>query len=474
MALPNVMNTGRSGMVAARAGIATTGHNISNANTEGFSRQKVDFKTAVPQQGGGGAKTIIGRGVDIAKVSRVNDEYLEKQLNHGTRDLSHFEEKDFVLKNIEDVFNEMNGDGINRLMSRFFNEFRKLANDPNSEAVRVSVREATQALVNDFHRIRKEVDDIRAHIDNRIQGYAQEANWLADEIKDLNLKIKSMAISGGSPNDLLDQRDVALKKLSALVDVTHHKDENGAYNINIRGIGPLVAGAQAEKFSVERTPADGQGKPENAYDIKTSASAASNVTHELKGGRMGALLEVRDKTLSGVLDKLDELAFGVTESVNQIHQQGVTRNGVQGVKFFRDLPGGKFRAAEYIGLSDEVKASVNNIATAALPDAPGDNRIAHAISGLQGLRLMNEGKATADDWYNSIVSDVGIISNRNREALNQQKNINTQLGKLRDQLSGVSIDEETANLLQFQHSFDASAKVISVADECLKTILELR
>jgi flagellar hook-associated protein 1 FlgK len=428
----------------------------------------------VPQQGGGGAKSIIGRGVDVGQVSRVNDEYLEKQLNNGTRDLSHFEEKEFALKGIEDVFNEMNGDGINRLMSRFFNEFRKLANDPNSEAVRTSVREATQALVNDFHRIRKDVDEIRGHLDNRIQGYAQEANSLAEEIKDLNLKIKAIAISGGSPNDLLDQRDIALKKLSGLVDVTHHKDENGSYNINIRGIGPLVAGSQAEKFSVERTPADTQGKPENAYDIKTSASAAANVTHELKGGKIGALLEVRDKTLSGVLDKLDELAFGMTESVNQIHQQGVTRNGVQGVKFFRDLPGGKFRAAEYIGLSDEVRASVNNIATAAQLDAPGDNRIAHAISGLQGLQLMNEGKATADDWYNSIVSDVGIIANRNREALNQQKNINTQLSKLRDQLSGVSIDEETANLLQFQHSFDASAKVISIADDCLKTVLNLR
>ena len=104
----------------------------------------------------------------------------------------------------------------------------------------------------------------------------------------------------------------------------------------------------------------------------------------------------------------------------------------------------------------------------------GDNRIAIALSGIQGLRVMNNGKTTMDDWYNSIVSDVGVLKSRNQSDMNQQKSINTQLGKMRDQLSGVSIDEETTNLLQFQHAFDASAKVIQVADEMLDTVLNLR
>jgi flagellar hook-associated protein 1 FlgK len=121
-----------------------------------------------------------------------------------------------------------------------------------------------------------------------------------------------------------------------------------------------------------------------------------------------------------------------------------------------------------------VKASVNNIATGLVPDAPGDNRVAIGISRLQNEKLVDHGNATLDEWYNSIVSDVGVANQRNRFALNQQKDIMTQLGKIRDQISGVSIDEETTNLLQFQHVFDASAKVIQVADELLKTVLSLK
>ena len=228
-----------------------------------------------------------------------------------------------------------------------------------------------------------------------------------------------------------------------------------------------------QKFAVERSPADDQGKPENAFDVRTTASAKGNVTHQLKGGKVGALLEVRDGVLSTIQARLDELAYTLTTAVNDIHQQGFTRTGAQGVGFFKAL-GQEDRAAEFLELSDEVKANVNNISAAAEPDAPGDNRIAIAISTLQGGKLMNNGRSTMDDWYNSIVSDVGVASAKNKFGMNQQRDIMTQLNKMRDQISGVSIDEETANLMQFQHAFDASAKVIQIADECLKTVLELK
>jgi len=167
------------------------------------------------------------------------------------------------------------------------------------------------------------------------------------------------------------------------------------------------------------------------------------------------------------------LAFSMTQSVNAIHQQGITAGGLTHISYFKPLEE-KQRAAEFIGLSDDIQASANNIATAMIANAPGDNRIAIAISKLQNERLMDQGNATVDEWYNSIVSDVGVAAQRNRFALNQQRDIMTQLGKVRDQISGVSIDEETTNLLQYQHAFDASAKVIQVADDMLKTVLALK
>jgi len=470
--LPNVMQTGRSAMTAAKTAIATAGHNIANANTEGFSRQRIE-QNAAPGGSKPGSRTEVGRGVSSVAVSRINDEYVEKQIRNSTRDLSHAEEKDLFLRQTEDVFNELNGEGLNRLMTRFFNEFRKLGNEPDNEAVRQSIRESTKALVNDVKRMRGEIDEVRRHIDSRMDGYVREINSLSEELRDLNLKIKTTEIGGGKPNDLLDRRDTVLKKLGSFVDLQMHKDNEGGFVVNIKGVGPLVAGPVFTKFTTERSPADEQGKVEGALELKTEASAAGNVTHQVSGGKLGALLETRDKLLSTVQDRLDQLAFGLTTAVNSIHSQGVNRYGQVGSNFFRPLES-SFRAAEFIDLSDEVKDNVNYIATAIEPDSPGDNRVALAISGLQGQKLLNDGKATIDDFYNSIVSDIGVANARNRSVLTQQRDISTQLGKIREQVSGVSIDEETANLLQFQHAFDASAKVIQIADECLRTVLELR
>lgn len=472
MAIPNIMNTGHSGLVASKAAIATTGHNIANANTENYSRQRVLTEASDPRGGQFGHNTI-GTGTKISRVERINDEYIEKHIRNANRDLSHHEEKDLALRQIEDVFNEMNGDGLNRLVSRFFNEFRKLSEEPENPAVRQSVREATQAMVNDFRRLRKEVDEVRRHLDARIEGYCTEVNSISDEIAELNLKIRTLEPVNGSPNDLLDKRDLKLKQLASFLDISTHKDNHGNVNIDIKNIGPMINGGEAEKLTVERSPADDQGKPEAAFDVRTTGSARGIITHQIKGGKLGALLETRDKTISAILNRLDEMAHNLTDAVNEVHTQGFTANGARGVQFFKPLEKQE-RAAEFISLSDDVQASINNIATALVPDAPGDNRVAIEISKLQNAKLMDDGYATADEWYNSIVSDVGVATSKNRFALNQQKDIVTQLGKVRDQVSGVSIDEETSNLLQYQHCFDASAKVIQIADELLKTVLALK
>jgi flagellar hook-associated protein 1 FlgK len=266
---------------------------------------------------------------------------------------------------------------------------------------------------------------------------------------------------------------LALKKLSSFLDLSVHKDNKGNMNVDIRGLGPLIAGSEQEHLSVERTPADGRGKPEQAYDIKTSGSVPGVITHQIKGGKLGALLEVRDKSISTILSRLDEMAFQISSSVNEVHKQGYAQSGAKDILFFKPMVQQE-RAAEFLSLSDEIHASIDNIASAAIPDAPGDNRIAIAISRLQGDKMMNNGLASADEWYNSIVSDVGVATSKNRFVLNQERDIMNQLSKVRDQISGVSIDEETTNLLQYQHAFDASAKVIQIADELLKTVLSLK
>jgi flagellar hook-associated protein 1 FlgK len=475
MPLLNVLQTGKSGMNTAKAGIATAGHNIANAGTEGFSRQRVQSEAEVGKQIMGRGGPYVGEGSKISRVERINDEYLEKQLRQGARDTAFHEEKQIFLNQVEDVFNEMNGDGLNRLIARFHNDFRKLSNEPTSEAVRQSVRESSQAMIRDFKRLRGEVESIRSHIDNRIEGSVKELNSLAQELADLNRKIVQAEVQGtDAANDLRDRRDLVVKRINSCVDVTAHKDNQGNVNVDIKGVGPLVTGVVVSDYSMGRRPADPEtGSIDNSLQISRSSMGTQTITDLFKGGKIGAQVEARDKAVNQVLGRLDELAYAIGNSVNELHQQGYSLNGETGIKFFNDI-GGVTGAADRLALSDHILDDVSNIAVALQPNAPSDNRNALAISNLQNRHLMNGGNTTVDDFYNSIVSEVGVSSARNREALGQQQSIITQLNRVRDQVSGVSIDEETTNLMQFQHAFDASARVVRVADEMLDSILKMR
>ncbi len=470
----NILQSSRSGMTTSQAGIATAGHNISNANTEGYSRQRVKSEAQVSGQMNAMGGPYVGQGSKLTTIERVNDQYLEHQLRDGARDMAHFEEKQVFLGQVEDVFNEMNGDGLNRIVAKFFNEFRKLANDPTSEAIRQSVRESSTAMVNDFKRIRVDLDQIRAHIDNRIDGNMRELNDLAVQLKELNVRIHAAEIQGHPASDLEDRRDHILQKMSTYVDLSVHKDNNNMVSVDIRGVGPIVTGPNHNEYYLGRAPAqEAEGSPDGALQISRSQFGGQYITQQFQGGKLGALIETRDKMMGGVIDRLDQLAHAIATSVNELHQQGVTANGKTGISFFKpiDQVSG---ASHALALSDEIKADVTNIATGIAPHAASDNRLALALANLQNARFMNDGSTTVDDFYNSIVSEVGVASAKNTEALGQQKGILSNMQKMRDQISGVSIDEEVTNLMQFQHAFDASARVMKVADDMMDTILRLR
>lgn len=474
MALLNVFQSGKSGMTTAKAGIATAGHNISNASTEGFSRQRATSEAQVTQQLAGQGGPYYGQGSKLGRIERINDGYLEKQLRDGGRDVAYNEERQMFLGQVEDVFNEMNGDGLNRLVARFFNDFRKLSTDPSSEAIRQAVRESSQAMVNDFRRLRTEVEQIRHHVDTRVDGNMKELASCAKGLAELNNKIRIAEIQGNDANDLQDRRDMLLKKMNTMVDLSISKDEMGMVNVDVKGVGPLVTGPNFETYHVGRAPEQPeQGSAANSLQIARSPHSTQYLTDHFKNGKIGALVETRDKSINMVLDRLDQLAYSVANAVNELHEKGFTADGRTGVSFFAAMNGPE-GAAQKLSLSEDVHASVGNIAASLQPGAAGDNRNALAISNLQNVHIFNGGRTTADDFYNSIVSDVGVASARNKEALTQNHSVLAQLGKMRDQVSGVSIDEETTNLMQYQHAFDASAKVIKTADEMLDTVLSLR
>jgi len=472
MAIPRIATIGISGLNAAKAGIATAGHNISNANTEGYSRQRIVTESESPQ-GTYHGSNILGSGARLARVERINDAYLDKQIRNSFTDVSHFEEKDLALKQLEEIFNESDGEGLNRLVAKFFNDFRKLSQEPENPALRESVRESSIAMTQDFHRLAAELKSVREHIDARIESSTQEVNSLLQEIAHLNQTIRTHENSGAAPNGLLDQRELALKKLGSYLNISSHTDKSGNLNVDLKGGGPLLSSVFPSQLSVERTDQDQYGKSANSLDVFSSGSTPVQITHTIKGGRLGALIEVRDQILSRVTDQLDLLAFHLIDAVNEAHTQGYSLDGVTGICYFQPLDQPE-RASEFIQVSQDVVESARNIATAAVPGAPGDNRIALAITHIQSSKIMDQRRVGLEDWYNSMVSQVGIASGQNQFVLHQEKDVLTQLNKMREHVSGVSIDEETAQLMQFQHAFDASAKVVQIADEMLKTIISMK
>lgn len=467
----NLFNTGKSGLFASRAALATTGHNIANVNTEGYSRQRVETTTSRPEQIG---NMVHGTGTTVKQIHRINDEYLTRQIGHEMKYLGEYEEKDAALAQAESIFNEIGNAGLNRLVTRFFNEFRKLGNEPESEALRATVRESADQLIGDFKRISRSMRDIQKNIDTRIEANVRQVNEYVDKIAQLNGDIKRLELGGGATGDLRDARDVAVKKLSTVVDTAVATNEKGDFTVSIPGVGAIVTGVLKNKMYVETSKADGDySMPEGSYRVFLTNRFPPDVTHGLKHGRLGGLLETRDRLLGSAMQRVDELAFTLASKINQIHSLGFTLNGDTGINFFKQ-PEKIEQAAELLTLSDEIQRDAKNIATALSPDSPGDNRLVQFIAKLQHSRVMSGGQSTFDDHYNATVADLATVTAKNKQVFEHQQHIITQLDKFRDSISGVSLDEETTNLVQYQHAFDASAKVIKVADELLEEILNLR
>lgn len=465
----NMFNIGKSGLMVSKQSMTTTGHNIANVNTEGYSRQNVD-QTSGPVITNG--RLTIGSGAWAKGVTRVSDEYLERRIQGEHRNFANVEEKDIYLQQSEQIFNESNNDGLNRLAGRFFNEFRKLSTDPNNTAIRAAVRESSVQLTGDIRRMDTELREVAKNIDTRIEGYVRDVNSLAKEVRDLNLMIEKAELGGGTCADLHDKRDLALKKLGAMAEISTSRDNNGRVTVTMSGHAPIVVGEVVTELEVMRTPADpATGKKEDRLDIFVKSPVPTKLTDRIKTGRLGGLLEVRDQDIRTAQDKIDQVAYLIAREVNNVHRQGYGLDGLGGRDFFQE-PTQLAGAAQRLRTSDAVEQSLDAIAAAKDPTAQSDNRVAIALSGLGDLKgVAGDSSSSIIDTYNGMVSELAVKTGANKRSLVFQKDVMTQLENVRDSLVGVNLDEETANLVRFQHAYAANAKVLQVADELMQTVL---
>ncbi len=467
----SMMDVGKRSLANSQTALQTTAHNVANRTTEGFSRQRVDFKTNEPL---GLGKTRIGMGARPGEITRVNNQYIEKQLEREGASLGYMEARSDMLGRVEQVYNEQTNKGLNAYVTDLFNTFRELSNNPESLASRTMVREAADLVAKDFHRVTTQMNEIQNDIDYRLATKVEEINQMTAEIAQVNEKIQMVEMSGGIANDERDRRDLLLKNLGSLINIRYAEGKDGQMNVTAGNTAVLVSGGSRQEIFTRGTPTNGK-KGEGHFEIFYKNNADStpvNVTQQMTGGQIGALLNVRDEVIGGLHDKMDTMAFTLANEINDAHREGYNRYNERATDLFQTK--GQKNAAANIGVNRLILEDVGQIAAAASPNAPGDNRIANVLSSLQYKQVLGEGTATTDEFYSSIVGEVGIEAQRANSAHTAQKDGYAQLKNIRESISGVSLDEETTKMIEFQKSFDASARIIRTADEMMETVLNLK
>ncbi|MFQ5672646.1 MAG: flagellar hook-associated protein FlgK [Nitrospinales bacterium] len=551
----SVLNTGRVGLLSHQLAIEVTGQNIANVQTEGFSRQKVALEAATPRSVGLGQ---LGTGVRVAGIERAHDSFLFSQIVGENSSLGEFKARQNAFDQMETLFNDGLGGSLNNSLSDFFSSLQDLSNNPSGLAERAVVRGNAQSLASVFNNLGNQLFDQRVNLDNEIGATATEVSSLISQIAQMNKAVHENETSQGfGANDLRDQRDRLVNQLAEKIDVTVVNEQNGLLNLTLSNGRPLVLGLSTFSLST-RLNGDNNGFRDILLD--DGQGNLTNITSDIKGGKLKGLLDMRDVELPASRDKVDRLAAGFIQEFNRVHGQGFGSDGSTGVDFFRPLSptvsantgntgsaqvsmsnanpnqvsvdkfeititgansfsltnlttgaaagaftfasgsafnlagglavtingapavGDRFtfsvseNASTLIRVDDAVLNDAQKIAAGTTLGGDGDN--ARQLANIQNRLAFNgvsidtagSGMFTFDDFYNSIVSQVGVSARATRTTMTQQEGVMVQLTNRRESADGVSIDEEMINLIKFQQAFAASARLISTVDEMMNIL----
>jgi flagellar hook-associated protein 1 len=446
---------------ASQQALETTSHNIANANTPGYSRQEALLSATapytVPTLGSNLYAGQIGTGVTVTAVRRYRDAFLDLQVRQETQNLSMSTTKRDILQQIELILPEPSDSGLSSLLDRFWDSWDDLSNQPQSSATRTAVRQEADNLCAALNHASQQLTMLQSDQDTQIQLKVQEINSIAQQIAALNQDIQKVQITGNNPNDLQDQRDLLLDRLSQLTNATYREGEDGIMSVFIGGTA-LVYNFEAKALTAEP-----------GAHIRWADSAASAPDADISGGELGGIFAGRQAVVT-TMSRLDQLATGLSDAVNFVHQQGFGLNDTDPANppnraFFTGAGAGD------IALSADILASADNIAAASAPGVPGDGSKAAAITALRSQTLAGLDNATVGGFYASLITQVGSDTQAADDAVTNQDALVQHLENQRGSLSGVSLDEEATNLIKYQRAYQAAARVMTTVDEMLDRLI---
>ncbi len=449
----DILNISKIAMDNSNSAIASTAKNISNVNTEGYKRRRIDFTGYQQETGSIGLNLQYGE----ATVSRIREQFVDAKILQENQNLGKYQTDSLILPQIEDIFGEPNEASLNNMLSQFWSAWNDLAVDPENLADRNILVDKGQNLASAFTRVHSDLKSLQNQISLDIEGKVDEINNVLGQLDKINGMLRNIRV--GTHEDLLDERDMLLNKLTQMVNADVTLVDNGAVNITSGGV-VLLSPSFKNTLSVETDIQDG-------FITSTVQVEKGTVQPELLKGELGSLVQLNSEIIPDYVAQVDAMAINVTQEVNQVHRTGYNLDGVTGVDFFDPTvtSAGNMRVSQALTLDSTLVAASDTSGEA------GNGNLAQKIADLKSDTFMDG--MTLDNYYSGIITDVGNRVQENNFLLTSQEKVMTNLKNQQDSVSGVSNDEEMTNLIKYQQSYQAAARLVTTSRDLMDILMNM-
>lgn len=448
----DIFEIAKSGLFSSRRAGAVTAHNISNANTPGYTRQRAVLGANVLRKDG----FVIGRGVSLDKIDRLRNDLIDKQIMRKEHELGGLNEQSRVYQQIESVMVSESGSGLDVTMSDFFNAFSDVAGNPQDVNLRNVLVSKAQTMVENFRSFAQDLENVQDRTLESARSRLDKVNSLLTDLAYLNKEI-IRSEGGVSPDHRSkDQQMEKLKELSGLVDIDTVQNQDGALEVRIGGI-VVLNGQEATQINSEF---DSNSK---TFRLRLSNGKLIDPGE----GSLGADIDIYQKDLPEFRDTLDTIAKTVVEQVNSLHINGYGLKDSVQRNFFN--PGGT--DALSIEVDNAIVNDPSHIAASANAGESGNSENARKIFDLRNQSLL-DGQTLSTNIIR-MISEPGIRLNEINNGIKTKESAHQMLVNQQDAIAGVSIDEELSDMIKFQNAYQASARVLNVGQEMYDTLIRI-
>jgi flagellar hook-associated protein 1 len=481
------LEVAKSGLYAQRTALSTTGHNLANASTKGYSRQQVVLSSSNSITTQARNQTLnmheLGTGVNVEGIERVRDAFLDNQYRDEAQLSGQWQAKQQALEKLELSFNEPSDQGLRSVMDQFWNSWQDLSNEPDNHTARAVVKQRALAVIDTAKQIDESMSQLTGGLEDNVSKLTAKANDLLKEINTLNQEIIHL---GPQANDLRDKRDLAVDKLAEMVDLNVKQESNYGLTITLANgetllnkDGATLLGEEEGQLSIDNVQGGSIYGTKEAIEIVKGYQSELNVMME--GFVSGEIeIEIPAGSVLATGEVITEPTKKTVNGINGLHELGWTLsedasgNAKKGEPFFLYDQTSSF-SVQSLQLNptiakDHGMEEVNGQQKV----LKGNGDLALAIGQLRDTSFTYNGQqksGTLENYYRSMVGELGVEAQSANRHLNTQETILLSIDNQRQSVSGVSLDEEMANLIKFQHAYNAAAKMVSVEDQLLDTII---